>query len=175
MSDATEFEKRQLTSADAEAFSALRRMVTADNPVAMGLTMEEELSRPIEGFRTQLSFPAPNAVFGAFVKGELVGSSAVAWPSKFPSSRHKVDLWGVFVLPRLRGGGIGRALVETAVAHAQAHGARRVNLTVYLPNVLAVKLYESLGFVGCGTEPEAICIADAYYDGMRMSLRHNGA
>lgn len=175
MSDTTDFEARQLASADAEAFSALRRMVTADNPVAMGLTMEEELSRPIEGFRTQLSFPEPNAAFGAFVEGELVGSAAVAWPSKFPSSRHKVDLWGVFVLPRLRGGGIGRALVETAVAHAHAHGALRVNLTVYLPNAPAVKLYESLGFVRCGTEPEAICIAGAYYDGLRMSLRHNGA
>jgi ribosomal protein S18 acetylase RimI-like enzyme len=175
MSNSTEFQVRQLAAADAEAFSALRREVTADNPIAMGLTMDEELSRSIEGFRTQLSFPEPNAAFGAFVERRLVGCAAVAWPSKFPSSRHKVDLWGVFVSPRLRRGGIGRALVEKAVAHAHAHGARRVNLTVYLPNASAVKLYESLGFVHCGAEPEAICIGGVYYDGLRMSRRHDGA
>src|SRR6185369_13848998 len=132
MSDFAEFQVRQLAAADAEAFSALRREVTADNPIAMGLTMDEELSRSIEDFRTQLSFPEPNAAFGAFLNGRLVGSAAVAWPSKFSSSGHKVDLWGVFVSPHLRRGGIGRALVEKAVAHAGAHGARRVNLTVYV-------------------------------------------
>lgn len=166
---------RQLGSTDAEAFSTLRREVTANNSIQMGLTMEEELSRSIEGFRSQLSFPEPNAAFGAFVEGELVGSAAVAWPSKFPSSRHKVDLWGVFVSPRFRDIGIARALVKRAVAHAQAHGVRRVNLTVYLPNSPAIKLYDSLGFVHCGMEPEAIFIGGAYYHGARMSLRHNGA
>lgn len=174
MSD-IECQTRQLGSTDAEAFSTLRREVTANNSIQMGLTMEEELSRSIEGFRSQLSFPEPNAAFGAFVEGELVGSAAVAWPSKFPSSRHKVDLWGVFVSPRFRGIGIARALVKRAVAHAQAHGVRRVNLTVYLPNSPAIKLYESLGFVHCGMEPEAIFIGGAYYHGARMSLRHNGA
>jgi len=174
MSDFAEFQVRQLAAADAEAFSALRREVTADNPIAMGLTMDEELSRSIEDFRTQLSFPEPNAAFGAFLNGRLVGSAAVAWPSKFSSSGHKVDLWGVFVSPHLRRGGIGRALVEKAVAHAGAHGARRVNLTVYVPNAAAINLYESLGFEHCGREPDAICIGGFYYDGLRMSLRHNG-
>jgi ribosomal protein S18 acetylase RimI-like enzyme len=167
----SDFEVRQLASTDAEAFSALRREVTADNPIAMGLTMDEELSRSIEGFRTQLSFPEPNAAFGAFLKDRLVGTAAVAWPSTFLSSRHKADLWGVFVSPLFRRCGIGRALVGKAVAHAQAQGARRVNLTVYVPNASAINLYESLGFLHCGTEPEAICIESAYYDGLRMSLR----
>jgi hypothetical protein len=58
---------RRLTGQDAEAFSALRRAVTAANPVGMGLSMEEELSRPIEGFRAQLASPAPSAVFASSV------------------------------------------------------------------------------------------------------------
>lgn len=33
---------RQLNASDAEAFSALRRIVTADNPVPMGLSLKEE-------------------------------------------------------------------------------------------------------------------------------------
>ena len=40
---------RQLSAADAEAFSALRREVVAVNPLGMGLTLDEELTRPIDG------------------------------------------------------------------------------------------------------------------------------
>ena len=163
----------RLSAADAEAFSLLRREVTLDNPVAMGLTYDEELTRPLQGFRDQLSFAEPNAVFGAFVNSELVGTAAVAWPSLRASSRHKVNLWAVFVSPRHRRRGIGRTLVETAVAHALANGARRVNLTVFVPNEAAVALYESLGFQHFGTEPEAIRIGDSYHDGCLMSWRQD--
>lgn len=160
---------RQLTAADAEAFAQLRREVTAQDPVGMGLTLEEELTRPIEKFRDQLSFADPNAVFGAFVDGELVGTAAVAWPSRLPSSLHKVNLWGVFVSPRFRGQGIARKLVTRALDHADANGVRRINLMVFLPNIPAVRLYESLGFRHYGTEPQAIRIDGRYHDGYLMS------
>ena len=161
---------RPLSATDAEAFQALRRVVTADNPVPMGLTLDEEHTRPIEGFRDQLSYPFPNAVFGAFLAGALVGTAAVAWPSKFPSSRHKTNLWGVFVTPACRGRGLGRALVVRAITHAFENGVRRVNLQVFTPNVQAVSLYASLGFEVYGNEPEAICINGHYHDGLQMSL-----
>jgi RimJ/RimL family protein N-acetyltransferase len=160
---------RQLTAADAEAFSQLRREVTAQDPVAMGLTLEEEFTRPIEKFRDQLSFAQPNAVFGAFLDGELVGTAAVAWPSRLPSARHKVNLWAVFVSPRFRRQGIARALVARAVDHADANGAVRVNLMVFVPNVPAVRLYESLGFRHYGTEPQSVRIDGRYHDGYLMS------
>lgn len=160
---------RQLTAADAEAFSALRRSLVADNPVPMGLTMEEELTRPMQGFRDQLSAPEPNAAFGAFIDGVLVGTTAVAWYSKFESSRHKAYLWGVFVSPQRRTRGIGRRLVQQALAHAASHGVVRVNLTVYLPNDAAVHLYKSLGFDCSGTEVEALRIGGVFYDGQFMS------
>ena len=162
-----------MTASDAESFSALRRAVTADNPIPMGLSLEEELTRSIEGFRAQLSYPEPNAAFGAFRNDELVGSAAVAWPSKFASSRHKVDLWGVFVTPGARGRGIGRALVREAVQHAFSNGVRRVNLLVYVPNEPALHLYQSLGFRQYGTEPEAVFLSGSYYDGVHMSLLKN--
>lgn len=166
---------RQLSETDAQAFQQLRRDVTQDNPLPMGLSLDEELGRPIDGFRQQLSFPAPNAAFGAFVEDNLIGTAAVAWPSKFPSSRHKTNLWGVFVHPRSRRGGIGRALTLRAVEHAFENNVRRVNLQVFVPNPEAVALYESLGFVVCGTEPEAVCLAGKYYDGLYMSLLRSDA
>jgi RimJ/RimL family protein N-acetyltransferase len=160
---------RQLTAADAEAFAQLRREVTAQDPVGMGLTLEEELTRPIEKFREQLSFADPNAVFGAFVDGQLIGTAAVAWPSRLPSSRHKVNLWGVFVSPRFRCQGIARTLVSQALDHADSNGVQRINLMVFVPNIAAVRLYESLGFRHYGTEPQSIRIDGHYHDGHLMS------
>lgn len=169
---------RCLAGQDAEAFSALRRAVTAANPVGMGLSMEEELSRPIEGFRAQLASPAPSAVFGAFVRGELVATAAVSPTSRFASSAHKRDMWGVFTNPSMRRHGLSRAVVTTAIDHAFTTGARRINLLVYVPNEPALALYRSVGFVECGAEPEALFLDGAFFDGVHMTLarpRRGGA
>ncbi|OYT93694.1 MAG: hypothetical protein CFE43_02960 [Burkholderiales bacterium PBB3] len=178
MTTKSSFLIRRLKPADAEAFSALRREVLADNAVPMGLSMTEELARPLQGFRDQLGYPEPNAAFGAFVGDALVGSSAIAWPSKLASSRHKANLWGVFTSPRYRRQGISRALVQHTVAHGRANGLLRINLTVYVPNPEATKLYATLGFVQTGLEPQSICLDGNYYDGEYWSLSlpaHNDA
>lgn len=160
---------RRLTAGDAEAFSALRRLVAADNPVPLGLGMPEELSRPLQDFRDQLSAPS-NAVFGALVGGMLAATAAVAPTGPFTSSRHKLVLWGTFVAPAHRRKGLGRLVVARAIEHARQSGARCVHLTMYLPNPAAGALYESLGFVVWGTEPEAVCIDGIYHDALQMGL-----
>ena len=93
---------RRLGADDAAAFSALRREVTRENPVPMGLTFEEELTRTLDGFRAQLSSPLPNAVFGCFIEGKLAATAAISRAGQFPSSQHKMVMWGVFTSPRLR-------------------------------------------------------------------------
>ncbi len=164
------FEIRPLGAGDAEAFCALRRAVTAQDPVGMGLSLEDELARPLEGFRTQLSSPAPSAVFGAFVGGELAATAAVSRAGAFASVAHKMVMWGVFTRPPFRRRGLSRAVVQAALQHAFASGARRVNLLVYVPNEPALALYRSLGFVECGAEPEAIRLQETCYDGVHMTL-----
>ncbi|WP_244172841.1 GNAT family N-acetyltransferase [Bordetella genomosp. 6] len=52
----------------------------------------------------------------------------------------------VLVLPRYRGRGAGRTLMETALAHARAHGSREVQLETYSCLVDARALYHRLGF-----------------------------
>jgi len=136
----------------------------------MGLSMEEELARPVQGFRDQLGYSEPNAAFGAFVGDVLVGSSAIAWPSKLGSSRHKANLWGVFTAPGYRRQGISRALVQHTIAHGRKYGLLRINLTVYVPNPEATKLYAQLGFTHNGTEPQSIYLDGSYYDGQYWSL-----
>jgi RimJ/RimL family protein N-acetyltransferase len=168
-------EIRALTAADAEAFSRLRRAVTAVDPVGMGLSMDEELSRSIEGFRSQLGAAAPSAVFGAFVGGELVATAAVSPTVNFASAAHKRVMWGVFTHPTMRRRGLSRAVVRRAIAHAFETGARRINLLVYVPNEPAVALYRSLGFVACGSEPEAVHLDGRFFDGVHMTLTRAAA
>lgn len=163
-------EIRCLGADDAQAFSVLRREVTHDNPVPMGLSFEEELTRTLDGFRAQLSAPLPSAVFGSFVEGELAATAAVSRAGPFTSSHHKMVMWGVFTSPRYRRKGLSRAVVEAAIRHAFESGANRVNLQVYVPNIPAMTLYRKLGFTEFGTEPEAVRVDGCYYDGVHMSL-----
>ena len=161
---------RCISADDAEAFSALRREVTRENPVSMGLTYDEELKRTLDGFQAQLSFSRPNAMFGSFVEGELAATAAIGLTSRFPSSRHKMLMWGVFTSPRYRRRGLSRQVVESAIQHAFGNGVHRINLQVYVPNEPAITLYRSLGFVEYGIESEAVCINGRYHDGVHMTL-----
>lgn len=56
----------------------------------------------------------------------------------------------VAVLPRFRGLGVGKALVNAFVERAFAEGAERVGLIVDKENPYAEKLYTSQGFVAVG-------------------------
>ena len=161
---------RSIGSGDAEAFSVLRREVTRENPVQMGLSYEEELGRTIDSFREQLCFSHPNTMVGCFMEEQLVSTAAVGYTSQFPSSRHKMVMWGVFTSPRYRRRGISRRVVESAVQHAFGNGVHRINLQVYVPNEPALGLYKSIGFVEYGVEPEALYLDGKFYDGVHMTL-----
>jgi ribosomal protein S18 acetylase RimI-like enzyme len=53
----------------------------------------------------------------------------------------------LYVDPHFRGGGVGRALLERARAHAEATGAGGMSLATQRDNHTAQRLYESLGWV----------------------------
>ena len=79
--------------------------------------------------------------------GAVAGYIRLMHPTPFPSSRHVLEVRGLSVDPALQRRGIGRALVEGAIAAARARGVRRVTLRVLGPNAGARALYEACGFV----------------------------
>lgn len=69
------------------------------------------------------------------------------------------------VLPGWRGQGIGRALLDAAVAAAQARGDRQVRLSAQLH---ALGFYQRAGFVACGSPYDEAGIP---HQAMQKSLR----
>lgn len=165
---------RELSAKDAEAFAGLRKLVVADSPVQMGLSLEEELQRPLQEFEEQLAGPAPSAVFGAFDGESLVATAGISRPTTRPSGAHKAVLWGVFTAPTHRRQSLARKLSELALERAFSTWAQRVYLYVFLPNEAAIRLYESLGFTATGREPDVLQLGGVFYDIQSMS-RGRGA
>jgi GNAT superfamily N-acetyltransferase len=52
----------------------------------------------------------------------------------------------LYVVPARRGEGLGRALLEAAIAHSRERGAARMDLGTSEDDVAAMALYESAGF-----------------------------
>ena len=82
--------------------------------------------------------------------------------------QHRSSIWGVYVCPIYRGRGFGRAVVEACVHHARTWaGVDSVALSVSGEGTAARALYESLGFITWGTEPDSLRV-----DGSSVSQHH---
>jgi ribosomal protein S18 acetylase RimI-like enzyme len=100
--------------------------------------------------------------FGAFDAGALVGTVTLEFSDR-AKTRHKALVVGMYVRPEHQGKGIGKALLDAAVAHAQARlHVSVLNLTVTEGNAAAQSLYERVGFKAFGTEPMAIHTPDGF-------------
>lgn len=95
---------------------------------------------------------SPGDVLVAEDDGVVAGYLRLTHPTPFPSSRHVLLVSGIGVDPAHTRRGIGRALVEAAIAEARTRGMRRLTLHVLGPNAAARALYESCGFVVEGVQ-----------------------
>jgi RimJ/RimL family protein N-acetyltransferase len=76
--------------------------------------------------------------------GEIVGRLSVG-RDPHPSSSHVADV-GLMVAMAARRQGVGRALLEAAIAWARTAGVRKLELHVFPWNEAAIALYEAVGF-----------------------------
>ncbi len=123
-----------------------------------------EESRKFWGDLIEKRFPFEIAVD----QGGVVGWCDIA-PVPRPIFSHIGSL-GMGLLPTYRNAGIGRRLLEAALAQARERGIERVELHVFADNVRARHLYESLGFVVEGIHPRRAKIDGQYRDDVAMAL-----
>ena len=108
------------------------------------------------------------AVFVAEVGGTVVGRLSLA-RDPHPASRHVADL-GLMVAAAHRRHGIGRALLERAVAWARSAGVRKLELHVFPWNEPALALYQAFGFEREGLRRAHYLRDGVYVDAILMAL-----
>ncbi|VVD84083.1 GNAT family N-acetyltransferase [Pandoraea anhela] len=161
---------RRLVPADARAFQALRLAGLQAHPEAFGSTYAEEKDWPLARVRDWLAVRPDAGVFGAFEHERLVGVLGLGRRTR-PNFAHVGFLWGMYVEAQAMGRGIGRALIDAALALARSQpGLRHVTLQVNADNRAAIALYRSLGFVEIGREPDAMRVGNGFCDDIRMYL-----
>ena len=144
---------RQVHESDLPALADLARRTWSD---AFGdsVSSEDEAvelgSKRSEAFFAQTLRERTTLVADA--DGELVGyvqfgDVSIPEVDARPGDR---ELHRVYVATELQGRGIGRQLMDAALAHPRLAAAERVYLQVWETNERAIGLYESLGFETVG-------------------------
>lgn len=105
------------------------------------------------------------------------GSELLGWCDvlrQFAHTRQHVGVLGMAVAASARGQGVGRRLIEAALAEALARGLTRVELTVHVDNAVAQALYRSVGFETEGLLKRGWCLDGRYHDVWLMARLTEG-
>ena len=129
------------TKADAEAFRTLN-----EEWITRYFALEEK-DRATLGDPQTTILDKGGRIFMVHRAGRSIGCVAL-----IPEEDGVYELSKMAVAPELRGLGIGRMLLEYAVAQAKAMGARSLYLGSSTKLANAVHLYESVGFVHVAPE-----------------------
>jgi ribosomal protein S18 acetylase RimI-like enzyme len=149
---------RRLEPADAAEFRRLRMKGLSEHPDAFTST-PADWDKPLTLYVERIE---AGHVLGAFdTEGRLLGHVFLATHAATGTkTRHKCEIWSVYVLPEHRGSGLARALLSTAIDRARELGFDWVKLEVAEHNLGARKLYESLGFIAYGREEDKLRLVD---------------
>lgn len=127
------------------------------------------VGRLLHDFNTEFGEPTPGAVWLAERVERLLdeGQTAVLLGGPGPDGlavlRFRPAIWSdalecylaeLYVVPRRRGRGLGRALMQGAIEHARTRGADHMDLGTSETDVAARALYESLGFSNREGKPD---------------------
>jgi ribosomal protein S18 acetylase RimI-like enzyme len=159
---------RRLVPSDAAAFQVLRLAALRDCPSAFSSSHEEECGTPLATIEGRLASDSGRNLFGAFDGAELVGMVGVGREGA-RKLRHKAFIRGMYVARAHRSNGVGRQLLEHALAFAESmQGLGQITLAVTAGNAAALALYESMGFHVIGREPRALFVDGVFHDDMQM-------
>ena len=127
------------------------------------------IARLLHDFNTEYSEPTPGIEALAdysqkmLEAGEMTVLLAGAGPDGLSLIRFRTCVWTggpeahlqeLYVVPALRGNGIGRALLEATIAVAREAGATGIDLNTGETDTAARALYESAGFTNREGSPD---------------------
>lgn len=114
----------------------------------------------------------PDLMLVAERAGEVVGTVGLH-PMANALRRRHVAMLGISVASEAHGQGVGRALMQAVCDYAdQWAQLLRLELTVFVDNARAIRLYERFGFVREGTHRGYALRAGQYIDVLSMARLH---
>jgi RimJ/RimL family protein N-acetyltransferase len=136
------------------------------------ITEPDEFSFTLEGeiqFVAEMTVAANSLYLVAEHDGAIIGQLTLEGGKK--RAIHHTAILGITVAEEWRGRGVGRRLIETAIAYARQSGViRRIELQVLARNEPAIHLYRRLGFEIEGTRRRAVFRDGEYRDDLIMAL-----
>jgi RimJ/RimL family protein N-acetyltransferase len=157
------FAIRPFTVDEAALYRDIRLEALRLHPEAFGASFDKEAAEPLAFFTGRLQ---GNTIFGGF-RGDMVLGTAGFMAGTGPKQAHKSLLWGMYVRPEARGTGLARRLVEAVLDHARDR-VEHIQLSVVADNLVARRLYASLGFEPYGIEQRSLKVEGRYYDEVLM-------
>lgn len=174
---------RPLEAADLPAYKALRDAVLAAHPEAFTSDADAERRKEPADHLQRLGIGQPSRghfLLGAFDRRQpprglgdqtLIGALNCERDMRI-KARHIGHLAGMMVATGLQGRGLGRLLLDAAIAEARrADGIELMTLSVTEGNDAAVGLYESRGFVVYGRLEDAMRLGTRRLTKLLMVLR----
>jgi ribosomal protein S18 acetylase RimI-like enzyme len=136
---------RPATGADQDAVSALAdRLCEGVAPWRDPEAVLTAVSGWVQSSLATMGDPG-HAVLVAELEGRVVGFVTLS-PSRHWSGEAEASIGELVVSQRAEGGGIGRALVQAAMARARENGCARISVSTGAANARARALYRRLGF-----------------------------
>ncbi|MEC3772638.1 GNAT family N-acetyltransferase [Bacillus velezensis] len=134
---------RRLTASDTQPYSDMRLKALKDHPDAFAVSYDEEKEWLSEKFKARLE--AGNAiVLGAFEQDRLIGILKISKHSLF-KLRHIAVIGSMYISPKHRGSGAGKALMTEAISPAKKmKDTEQLHLSVTSTNEPAKKLCASV-------------------------------
>jgi ribosomal protein S18 acetylase RimI-like enzyme len=150
-------EIRRLGRNDGALLREVRLRALRDAPYAYSSWFAREAEFADEVWDDRVAQSDAGLAAAVFVAVEAERSVGMAGGYVHQDEPRTVTLWGSWVDPAARRGGIGRGLVEAVAAWARERGADQMTLRVTdtKATLPAVSLYRRLGFVETG-EQEAL-------------------
>lgn len=161
---------RSLRTDEAHVYVAIRREMLRDTPWAF--TASPETDRGSDVAIVEASLRREGFAIGGAFDGERLLSVAVLRREDRPKRAHLAWIESVHTRPEARRQGASRHVIAHLIELARSWGVAALALSVNERSPGARALYESLGFVAWGTEPDAMRVdgvasAETY---MRLAL-----
>lgn len=133
----------EVSAVNEEQFERLLPMIAAYQGFYEADEIREERNRSF--FRRFLDPSDLGLLIAAWSGEEPLGYACLYWHRSSVRAVESVLMNDLFVAPKARGGGVGRALIEATVAVARERGANHVEWTTRPDNERARRLYDSVG------------------------------